>query len=74
MAMAAPAAAGKGYLLLADGPTNTWLGLAQILRDHRGPAGAHVTTDEAPTEKPAPLTCRPSREGDLAHASRRSSR
>ena len=38
-AMATPAAAGKRYLLLADGPTITWLGLAQILRDHLGPAG-----------------------------------
>lgn len=55
-AMATPAAAGKRYLLLADGPTITWLGLAQILRDHLGPAGAHVTTDEAPGEEPPPLT------------------
>ena len=55
-AMATPAAAGKRYLLLADGPTITWLGLAQILRDHLGPAGGHVTTDEAPGEDPPPLT------------------
>ncbi len=55
-AMATPAAAGKRYLLLADGPTITWLGLAQILRDHLGPAGEHVTTVEAPGEEPAPLT------------------
>jgi nucleoside-diphosphate-sugar epimerase len=55
-AMATPAAAGKRYLLLADGPTITWLGLAQILRDHLGPAGEHVTTDEAPGEDPPPLT------------------
>ena len=55
-AMATPAAAGKRYLLLADGPTITWLELAQILRDHLGPAGEHVTTDEAPGEDPAPLT------------------
>lgn len=55
-AMATPAAAGKRYLLVADGPTITWLGLAQILRDHLGPAGAHVTTDEAPGEEPSPLT------------------
>ena len=55
-AMATPAAAGKRYLLLADGPTITWLGLAQILRDHLGPAGEHVTTDEAPGEDPSPLT------------------
>src|ERR1700689_5234449 len=56
MAMATPAAAGKRYLLLADGPTITWLGLAQILRDYLGPAGKHVTTEEAPGEDPSPLT------------------
>jgi nucleoside-diphosphate-sugar epimerase len=55
-AMATPEAAGKRYLLVADDPTITWLGLAQILRDHLGPAGAHVTTDEAPGEEPSPLT------------------
>ena len=55
-AMATPTAAGNRYLLLADGPTITWLALAQILRDHLGPAGRHVTTDEAPGEDPAPLT------------------
>src|SRR5271154_3741839 len=55
-AMATPAAAGKRYLLVADGPTITWLGLAQILRDHLGPAGEHVTIDEVPGEDPSPLT------------------
>jgi dihydroflavonol-4-reductase len=55
-AMAAPHAAGKRFLLLADGPTLTWLDLAQILRDHLGPAGEHVTTAEAPGEDPLPLT------------------
>jgi nucleoside-diphosphate-sugar epimerase len=55
-AMAAPFAAGKRYLLVADGPTITWLGLAQILRDYLGPAGENVTTDEAPGENPSPLT------------------
>jgi nucleoside-diphosphate-sugar epimerase len=55
-AMATPAAAGKRYLLLADGPTITWLGLARILRDHLGSAGEHVTTAEAPGEDPLPLT------------------
>jgi dihydroflavonol-4-reductase len=54
--MATPAAAGKRFLLLADGPTITWLGLAQILRDHLGPAGDRVTTDEAPGEDPSQLT------------------
>jgi nucleoside-diphosphate-sugar epimerase len=56
MAMANPAAAGKRYLLLADGPTITWLDMAQILKDHLGPAGERVTTDEAPGENPPPLT------------------
>jgi nucleoside-diphosphate-sugar epimerase len=55
-AMATPAAAGRRYLLVADGPTITWLGLAKILRDHLGPAGEHVITDEAPGEDPSPLT------------------
>jgi nucleoside-diphosphate-sugar epimerase len=55
-AMATPPVAGKRYLLLADGPTITWRGLAQILRDHLGPAGEHVTTNEAPGEDPSPLT------------------
>jgi dihydroflavonol-4-reductase len=55
-AMATPAAAGKRYLLLADGPTITWLGLAQILRDDLGPAGGRVTIVEAPGEDPLPLT------------------
>jgi nucleoside-diphosphate-sugar epimerase len=55
-AMATPDAAGKRYLLLADGPTTTWLGLAQSLRDYLGVAGAHVTLVEASGEDPAPLT------------------
>ena len=55
-AMATPAADGKRYLLLADGPTMTWLGLAQVLRDHLGPAGDQVTSEEAPGEDPSPLT------------------
>jgi nucleoside-diphosphate-sugar epimerase len=53
-----PGAAGKRYLLLADGPTIIWLELAQILRDHLGLAGEHITTDEAPGEDPSPLTIR----------------
>ena len=42
-AAATPEAAGKRYLLLADGPTITWLGLAESIRDHLGAAGTHVT-------------------------------
>jgi nucleoside-diphosphate-sugar epimerase len=55
-AMATPDSAGRRYLLLADGPTTTWLGLAQSLRDYLGEAGAQVTLAEAPGEEPAPLT------------------
>ncbi len=32
-AMAVPETAGRRYLLLADGPTITWRGLAETLRD-----------------------------------------
>jgi nucleoside-diphosphate-sugar epimerase len=54
-AMATPEAAGRRYLLLADGPTITWLGLAEAMRD-LGHAGAQVRLSEAPGEEPAPLT------------------
>jgi len=47
-AAAMPDAAGKRYLLLADGPTITWLGLAEAIHDHLGAAGASVTLKEAP--------------------------
>jgi nucleoside-diphosphate-sugar epimerase len=55
-AAATPDAANKRYLLLADGPTITWLGLAEAIRDHLGAAGANVTLQEAPGEDPTPLT------------------
>jgi nucleoside-diphosphate-sugar epimerase len=55
-AAATPDAVGKRYLLLADGPTITWLGLAEAIRDHLGAAGANVTLREAPGEDPKPLT------------------
>jgi len=55
-AAATPDAADKRYLLLADGPTITWLGLAEAIRDQLGAAGAHVTLEEAPGEDPTPLT------------------
>ena len=54
-AMAAPDAAGKRFLALADGPTISFLQMAQILRDHLGAAGEHVTTEQAPGEDPPPL-------------------
>lgn len=47
-AMAAPGAAGKRYLALADGPTISFLQLAQILRDRLGPLAKRVPTEEAP--------------------------
>jgi dihydroflavonol-4-reductase len=55
-AMATPAAAGKRFLLLADGPTLTWVSVAEILRNHLGPAGERITTEEVPGEDPSPLT------------------
>jgi nucleoside-diphosphate-sugar epimerase len=47
-AMGTPAAAGKRFLVLADGPTISWLRLAQILRDRLGPLAERVPTEEAP--------------------------
>jgi nucleoside-diphosphate-sugar epimerase len=55
-AAATPDAGNKRYLLLADGPTITWLGLAEAIRDHLGAAGADVTLQEAPGADPTPLT------------------
>jgi nucleoside-diphosphate-sugar epimerase len=55
-AAATPDAANKRYLLLADGPTITWLGLAEAIHDHLGAAGANVTLTEAPGDEPPPLT------------------
>ena len=47
-AMTTPAAAGKRFLVLADGPTISWLQLARILRDRLGPLAGRVPTEEAP--------------------------
>jgi nucleoside-diphosphate-sugar epimerase len=55
-AAATPDAADKRYLLLADGPTITWLGLAEAIRDDLGAAGANVTLQGAPGDDPPPLT------------------
>ena len=55
-AAATPGAANRRYLLLADGPTTTWRGVAEAIRDHLGPAGPAVTVEEAPGEEPTPLT------------------
>lgn len=51
-AMATPEAAGKRFLALADGPTLSWLELADVLRRRLGPAAARVPTQEAPGDDP----------------------
>ncbi|MCW2528851.1 MAG: NAD-dependent epimerase/dehydratase, partial [Pseudonocardiales bacterium] len=43
------------YLALADGPTITYLQLAQTLRDRLGALAEQVPTEEAPGEEPASL-------------------
>jgi dihydroflavonol-4-reductase len=47
-AMAAPEAAGKRFLALADGPTLSYLEVAETLRRRLGPLAARVPTQEAP--------------------------
>jgi dihydroflavonol-4-reductase len=47
-AMAAPDAAGKRFLVLADGPTISYLRLAQILRERLGSLAERVPTEQAP--------------------------
>jgi nucleoside-diphosphate-sugar epimerase len=54
-AMTAPEAAGKRFLALADGPTISYLELAQILRERLGPLGERTPTEEAPGDELAPL-------------------
>lgn len=54
-AMATPDAAGKRYLLLADGPTLSWLRVADILREHFGDLAAKTPTEEQPGEEIPPL-------------------
>ncbi|MEU4658949.1 NAD-dependent epimerase/dehydratase family protein [Streptomyces sp. NPDC023723] len=51
-AMAAPEAAGRRYLALADGPTISYLDLARTLRRRLGAAAARVPTEEAPGAEP----------------------
>jgi len=50
-AMATPEAAGQRFLVLADGPTISWLRLAQILRERLGPLAERVPTTEAPGDE-----------------------
>jgi nucleoside-diphosphate-sugar epimerase len=54
-AMAVPGAAGKRFLGLADGPTITYLELAETLRRRLGPLAARVAVQEAPGEEPPRL-------------------
>jgi nucleoside-diphosphate-sugar epimerase len=54
-AMAAPEAAGQRYLALADGPTISFLQVAQILRERLGPLAKRVPTEEAPGAEPPRL-------------------
>lgn len=54
-AMATPAAAGNRYLVLADGPTMTFLDVANVLRAELGDLASRVTTEELPGEEPTPL-------------------
>ncbi|MFF1632506.1 NAD-dependent epimerase/dehydratase family protein [Leifsonia sp. NPDC058248] len=55
-AMATPAAAGKRYLVLADGPTRTFLDVANVLRAELGDLASRVPTEELPGDEPTPLT------------------
>ena len=54
-AMAAPGAAGKRFLAVADGPTISYLEVAEILRRRLGPLAARVPTEEAPGDEPPRL-------------------
>lgn len=54
-AMAAPGAAGKRYLALADGPAISFLELAQMLRERLGPLADRVPAEEEPGPEPPRL-------------------
>jgi nucleoside-diphosphate-sugar epimerase len=54
-AMAAPEAAGRRYLALADGPTISFLQMAQVLRERLGPLAERVPTEEEPGPEPSRL-------------------
>ena len=54
-AMATPEAAGQRFLALADGPTISFLKMAQILRERLGPLADRVPTEEAPGPEPPRL-------------------
>ncbi|TDP98501.1 MULTISPECIES: NAD-dependent epimerase/dehydratase family protein [unclassified Leifsonia] len=54
-AMSTPGAAGNRYLVLADGPTMTFLDVANVLRERLGDLAAQAPTEELPGDEPAPL-------------------
>jgi nucleoside-diphosphate-sugar epimerase len=54
-AMAAPDAAGKRFLALADGPTISFLEMAEILRERLGRLADRTPTEEAPGPEPPRL-------------------
>jgi len=55
-AMAEPKAAGKRFLAVADGPTTSFVEVAEVLRHRLGPLAARVPTQEAPGEdRPRPV-------------------
>ena len=55
-AMASPEAAGKRYLALADGPTTSFLEVADVLGRRLGALAARVPTEEAPGDDlPRPI-------------------
>jgi dihydroflavonol-4-reductase len=54
--MAAPTAAGKRFLAVGDGPTISYLEIAETLRRRLGPLAAKVPTAEAPgADLPRPV-------------------
>jgi DNA-binding transcriptional MerR regulator len=50
-----PEAAGKRFLAMADGPTISFLEMAQILRQRLGPLAERVPAEEAPGPEPPRL-------------------
>jgi len=54
-AMAAPGAAGRRFLCLCDGPTISFLDLAEILRRRLGPLAERVKVQEEPGQDPPEL-------------------
>ena len=55
LAMAAPDAAGKRFLALADGPTMSFLQIAEVLRERLGPLAERAPTVEADGPEPPAL-------------------